>query len=49
MTDLQVREFVDGYMPAYELYLEHLRKRADLRIVLSKSRKVVSKQIAASL
>lgn len=26
MEDQRVREFIDGYMPSYEIYLEQLRK-----------------------
>jgi D-glycerate 3-kinase len=52
MTDDQVVAFVNGYMPAYELYLDQLRRgffrfdqlyqgKAQLRVVLNKDRKVV--------
>lgn len=44
MTDDQVREFVDGYMPAYELYLDGLRTTANLHLTLDIDRKVVSKR-----
>ena len=46
MTDEQVKSFVDGYYPAYELYTERLRvgvlkcKGKQLRLVLGKDRKV---------
>lgn len=44
MTDEQVGQFVDGYMPAYELYLEKLRKSywgPTLRLQLGSDRQVV--------
>ncbi|KAJ5103900.1 hypothetical protein N7532_004429 [Penicillium argentinense] len=50
MTDDQVVAFVKGYMPAYELYLDQLRRgffrfdqpyQGQLRVVLNKDRKVV--------
>lgn len=48
MTDDKVREFVDGYYPAYELYTEGLRagvlkgenKGGQLRLVVGKDRRV---------
>ncbi|KAJ5584648.1 uncharacterized protein N7459_004448 [Penicillium hispanicum] len=48
MTDDEVVEFVKGYMPAYELYLDQLREwffrgiegKEQLRVVLDKSRKI---------
>ncbi|KAL7276100.1 hypothetical protein RUND412_000918 [Rhizina undulata] len=46
MTDDQVVAFVDGYMPAYELYVESLREGAikekgkKLRVVIGKDRNV---------
>lgn len=46
MTDAQVRKFVDGYYPAYELFIEGLRvgtfdgeKGRQLRIVIGNDRK----------
>ncbi|KAJ5925575.1 hypothetical protein N7454_008214 [Penicillium verhagenii] len=50
MTDQQVVEFVKGYMPAYELYLDQLRggifacekHKAQLRVVLDHRRKTVA-------
>ncbi len=48
MTDEQVKHFVDGYYPAYELFTETLRKGVfedkgrQLRIVVGQDRKVVS-------
>jgi D-glycerate 3-kinase len=52
MTDEDVVEFVQGYMPAYELYLEKLQRESfvlkmgqdetQLRVVLDSVRKVVS-------
>ncbi|KAI9795090.1 MAG: hypothetical protein M1816_000112 [Peltula sp. TS41687] len=53
MTDEQVIAFVDGYYPAYELYVEGLRrgvfdkddpdkKGAQLRLVIGESREVRS-------
>lgn len=46
MTDEQVRKFVDGYMPMYELYLEKLRHfrwpAPMVRIHLGSNREVVS-------
>jgi D-glycerate 3-kinase len=44
MTDQQVRQFVDGYMPAYELYLEKLRTSywaPTLRLQLGSERQVI--------
>ncbi|KAG0132634.1 P-loop containing nucleoside triphosphate hydrolase protein [Tuber indicum] len=47
MTDDQVIEFVNGYMPAYELYIDNLRqgsfeeKGKQLRVVIGKDRNVV--------
>ena len=47
MTDEQVKEFVDGYYPAYELFTETLRegvfedKGRQLRLVVGQDRKVV--------
>ncbi|KAJ5624498.1 hypothetical protein N7510_000807 [Penicillium lagena] len=51
MTDEQVVDFVRGYMPAYELYLDQLRdgffgldtmpKKGQLRVVLDRERRVV--------
>jgi len=47
MTDERVREFVDGYYPAYELYTDKLRtglfgqdSGRQLRLVVGKDRKV---------
>jgi D-glycerate 3-kinase len=50
MTDEQVRSFVDGYYPAYELYTDSLRKGvfhdvpekkgAQLRLVVGRDRRV---------
>jgi D-glycerate 3-kinase len=46
MSDDQVRAFVDGYMPSYEVYLEKLRgglfgeKGRMLRVVLDRERRV---------
>ncbi|CBX92097.1 similar to D-glycerate 3-kinase [Plenodomus lingam JN3] len=46
MSDEQVRSFVDGYMPSYELYLDQLRqgifedKGRMVRVVLDKDRAV---------
>ena len=54
MSDDEVREFVDGYVPAYELYLDGLRrgvwsrdgvKGRQLRIVLGREREVVSTEV----
>lgn len=52
MTDEQVIHFVNGYMPAYELFEDTLRsgiygdaKGKQLRIVLGKDRKVVHSEI----
>lgn len=52
MTDDMVVQFVQGYMPAYELYLEKLQKEpfipktgqedTQLRVVLNSDRKVIS-------
>lgn len=49
MTEAQVVEFVRGYFPAYELYVEPLRRGrvvqregANVRIVLDRERKVLS-------
>ncbi|ANB11699.1 Tda10p [Sugiyamaella lignohabitans] len=44
MTDAQVRQFVDGYMPAYELYLRTLQQTRSLAITLNRDRKVVNLQ-----
>lgn len=51
MTDEEVIQFVKGYMPAYELYLDQLRRgffdkslggeKGQLRVVLDENRKVV--------
>jgi len=47
MTDDQIIEFVNGYMPAYELYIDNLRqgsfeeKGKQLRVVIGKDRNVV--------
>ena len=48
MTDEQVRHFVDGYYPAYELFTETLRagvfgedKSRQLRLVVGPDRKVI--------
>ncbi|KAL9624389.1 MAG: hypothetical protein Q9160_001351 [Pyrenula sp. 1 TL-2023] len=48
MTDEQVKEFVDGYYPSYELFTDTLRdgifgdeKEKQLRLVLNKNRKVL--------
>lgn len=47
MSDDEVRRFVDGYMPAYELYVPALRKGAfsekgkQLRVVIGKGWEVV--------
>ena len=48
MTDAQVKSFVDGYYPTYELYTEKLRAGAfpgqsgkQLRIILGQERQVV--------
>ncbi|KAF8545029.1 P-loop containing nucleoside triphosphate hydrolase protein [Trichophaea hybrida] len=47
MSDAQVVEFVDGYMPGYELYVENLRKGAfkekgrQLRVVIGRERETV--------
>ncbi|CUS09533.1 unnamed protein product [Tuber aestivum] len=47
MTDDQVIEFVNGYMPAYELYIDNLRrgsfgaKGKQLRVVIGKDRNIV--------
>lgn len=51
MTDEQVVDFVRGYMPAYELYLDQLRdgffgldttaRKGQLRVVLDRERRVV--------
>ncbi|PWW74007.1 P-loop containing nucleoside triphosphate hydrolase protein [Tuber magnatum] len=47
MTDDQVIEFVNGYMPAYELYIDNLRrgcfkaKGRQLRLVIGKDRNIV--------
>ena len=48
MTDEQVRHFVDGYYPAYELFTETLRagvfgedKGRQLRLVVGPDRKVI--------
>lgn len=47
MTDEQVKNFVDGYYPAYELFTDHLRagafdgnKDKQLRLVIGEDRKV---------
>jgi D-glycerate 3-kinase len=46
MSDTQVRAFVDGYMPSYEIYLDQLRsgffedKGRMVRVVLDKERSV---------
>jgi D-glycerate 3-kinase len=46
MSDEQVRAFVDGYMPSYELYLDTLRqglfadKGRMVRVILDKSRNI---------
>ena len=46
MSDEQVRAFIDGYMPSYEIYLERLRgglfddKGRMVRVVLDKERRV---------
>lgn len=56
MSDLQVAQFIQNYMPAYELYLEGLRReslltstdsrpRKHLRILLDRARHVVEVQI----
>ncbi|KAI5460943.1 D-glycerate 3-kinase [Mariannaea sp. PMI_226] len=53
MTDHQVQEFIDAYYPAYEMYLDNLRKGifADttwgkqLRIVIDKDRNVTQTNI----
>ena len=51
MTDEEVINFVNNYMPAYELYLGHLRasivqtgngkSRKQLRLVINKERHLV--------
>jgi D-glycerate 3-kinase len=48
MTDGQVRHFIDGYYPSYELFTETLRagvfgddKGRQLRLVVGSDRKVV--------
>ncbi|KAK1464946.1 hypothetical protein CMEL01_12301 [Colletotrichum melonis] len=52
MTDAEVVRFVQGYMPAYELYLERLtnesffaqqdaRRKAHVRVILDSNRKVL--------
>ncbi|RPB03223.1 P-loop containing nucleoside triphosphate hydrolase protein [Choiromyces venosus 120613-1] len=47
MTDGQIIEFVNGYMPAYELYIDDLRrgsfkaKGKQLRVVIGKDRNIV--------
>ncbi|GKT82329.1 D-glycerate 3-kinase [Colletotrichum tofieldiae] len=52
MTDEEVVRFVQGYMPAYELYLERLthesffpkqeeRKKGHIRVILDSNRKVI--------
>ena len=54
MTDEQVEKFVDGYMPAYELYLEGVRRGVfegtdkrgrQLRIVLDRGRRVLGREV----
>ncbi|USP76820.1 uncharacterized protein yc1106_04094 [Curvularia clavata] len=51
MTDEQVRRFVDGYMPSYEIYLDQLReglfeeKGRMVRVVLDAGRKVVGREV----
>lgn len=50
MTDEEVIKFVKGYMPAYELYLNQLRKglfagiegKGQLRVVLDQGRKIIA-------
>jgi len=49
MTDNTLRSFVDGYMPAYELYVDGLRtglfvdkKGRQLRIECGKNREILS-------
>ena len=53
MTDEQVKKFVDGYMPAYEMYIEGLmhgelfkekKGRQILRIDYDQNRKIVGVQ-----
>ena len=48
MTDEQVRHFVDGYYPSYELYVDHLRAGVfgpdsgrQLRLIVGPDRKVI--------
>lgn len=51
MSDEQVRAFVDGYMPSYEIYLEQLREGLFeeggrmVRVVLDKGRSVVAREV----
>lgn len=51
MTDAQVDAFVDGYMPAYRLYLDGLRcggvvaAGRHLRLVVDQDRRVVDMEI----
>lgn len=53
MTDLQVKEFIDRYIPVYELYYQNLcdrggciqKKGANLRLVLSESRALVGSEV----
>ncbi|KAH7389657.1 P-loop containing nucleoside triphosphate hydrolase protein [Phaeosphaeria sp. MPI-PUGE-AT-0046c] len=46
MSDEQVRDFIDGYMPSYEIYLDQLRmglfqeKGRMVRVVLDKARNI---------
>jgi D-glycerate 3-kinase len=46
MSDEQVRAFIDGYMPSYEIYLERLReglfddRGRMVRVVLNRERGV---------
>lgn len=41
MSDDQVKQFVDGYMPAYELYSLQLNNRPGLHLKLDEDRRVV--------
>ncbi|KAG5355618.1 putative kinase mug58 [Yarrowia sp. C11] len=52
MTDQQVKKFIDGYMPAYEMYIPGLREQTlltrpnrQLRLVLDEERRVKFERI----
>ncbi|KAJ5761083.1 hypothetical protein N7520_008239 [Penicillium odoratum] len=55
MTDEEVVEFVKGYMPAYELYLDRLREgifseegKGQLRVVLDQEREIIAVEDVSS-